>query len=202
MQQYFFLLGSSGELAIQTVLVTMTIHFVSIHCTSQYFFLEEVSDHRKLPKYVWGDSAIRCWLKQVRAASLQRSCQLQIGPRHVPLQGLDHMLQQLTSTCPEGAQGEDQEWGTLCFGKTGRIGLQLDILRSWFYEPDSCISSYLEKHWNTSGDDCFSWLAEICKKYVLDCVYSLFTKTTHILIPPLPLWSSFSELSEELSPRL
>ena len=70
------------------------------------------------------------------------------------------------------------------------------------YEPDSCISSYLEKHWNTSGDDCFSWLAEICKKYVLDCVYSLFTKTTYILIPPLPLWSSFSELSEELSPRL
>ena len=44
MQQYFFLLGSSGELAIQTVLVIMTIYFVSIHCTSQYFLLEEVSD--------------------------------------------------------------------------------------------------------------------------------------------------------------
>ena len=104
MQQYFFLLGSSGELAIQTVLVIMTIYFVSIHCTSQYFFLH-VSDHRKLPKYVWGDSAIRCWLEQVRAASLQRSCELQVGPRRVPLQGLDHTLQQLTFHTPWWSSG-------------------------------------------------------------------------------------------------
>ena len=56
--------------------------------------------YRKLPKYVWRDLATRFWLKQVRAASLQRSCQLQIGSCHVPLQGLDHMLQLLTFNTP------------------------------------------------------------------------------------------------------
>ena len=43
-----------------------------------------------------------------------------------------------------GVQGGGQKWGTL--GKTGRTGLQTDIFRSRSYEPDSCISSYLEKH--------------------------------------------------------
>ena len=33
-------------------------------------------------------------------------------------------------------------------GKTGRTGLQIDVFRSWFYEPNSCTSLYLEKHWN------------------------------------------------------
>ena len=28
--------------------------------------------------------------------------------------------------------------------KTGRIGLQIDIFKSGFYEPNFCISSYLE----------------------------------------------------------
>ena len=30
--------------------------------------------------------------------------------------------------------------------KTARTSLQIDIFRRWFYEPSSCISSYLEKH--------------------------------------------------------
>ena len=30
--------------------------------------------------------------------------------------------------------------------KTGTTGLQTDIFRRGFYEPMSCISSYLEKH--------------------------------------------------------
>ena len=30
-------------------------------------------------------------------------------------------------------------------GKTGRTGLQIVIFKSQFYEPNSCISSYLEK---------------------------------------------------------
>ena len=42
----------------------------------------------------------------------------------------------------------------------------------------------------------------LLEKYVLDCTHSAFTKITCILISPLPLWSSFSELSEVLSPRL
>ena len=37
---------------------------------------------------------------------------------------------------------------------------------------------------------------------MLDCTYSPFPKITSILtLPPLPLWSSFSELSEVLTPR-
>ena len=35
-------------------------------------------------------------------------------------------------------------------GKTGSTGLQIDILRSRFYELSSCISSYLEKLKNLS----------------------------------------------------
>ena len=30
--------------------------------------------------------------------------------------------------------------------KIGKTGLQIDIFKSQFYEPSSCISSYLEKH--------------------------------------------------------
>ena len=47
------------------------------------------------------------------------------------------------------AQGEDQDGGPLCPGKTGRTGLQIDVFRR-FYEPNSCVSSYLEKHYNLS----------------------------------------------------
>ena len=50
---------------------------------------------------------------------------------------------------PSRAQGEDQEGGPLCPGKTGRTGLQIDVFRR-FYEPHSCVSSYLEKHYNLS----------------------------------------------------
>ena len=46
-------------------------------------------------------------------------------------------------------------------------------------------------------------LAEIfCKKYVLDCMDSTFTKITYILTIPLALQSSFSEVSEVLSSGL
>ena len=44
-----------------------------------------------------------------------------------------------------GAHGGDQEWGILCSGKTGRTGLEIDIFRRRFYEPNSCIFSYLKK---------------------------------------------------------
>ena len=35
----------------------------------------------------------------------------------------------------KGTQGGDQEWGTLCCGKTGRTGLQIAVFRRKFYEP-------------------------------------------------------------------
>ena len=40
------------------------------------------------------------------------------------------------------------------------------------------------------------------EKYVLNSMYSPFTKITYMLTFPLPLWSSFSKLSEVLSPML
>ena len=46
----------------------------------------------------------------------------------------------------KGVQGGEQKWGRLCFEKTGRTGLPIDIFRSWFYEPNAYISSYLENH--------------------------------------------------------
>ena len=59
----------------------------------------------------------------------------------------------------KGNQGGEQKWGSLCPGKTGRTGLQVDIFRNQFFYPNSYIFSYLEKHWNAfSGDDCSSWL--------------------------------------------
>ena len=38
------------------------------------------------------------------------------------------------------------ETGILCSRKTGRTGLQVDIFRNWFHDPNLCISSYLVKH--------------------------------------------------------
>ena len=76
-------------------------------------------------------------------------CQLSIGPRRL-LRGLNHVLLHLlaSNTFLKGVQGGEQKWGTPCSGKTGRTGLQTDIFRSWFHEPDPCISLYLEKREN------------------------------------------------------
>lgn len=48
-------------------------------------------------------------------------------------------------TCPEEGSG----WRiheAICLRKTGGTGLQIDIFRNWFYEPNLFISSYLVKH--------------------------------------------------------
>ena len=50
------------------------------------------------------------------------------------------------STPPERSAGRRAEMRHSVLWETGRTGLQIDIFRSWFYEPNSCISSYLEKH--------------------------------------------------------
>ena len=67
-------------------------------------------------------------------------------------------------------------------GGTDRTGLQTNIFKSWFYEPNSCISSYQKSTKVLHGDICSLWLAEtFWKKYVLDCMDSPFTKITCIL---------------------
>ena len=53
-------------------------------------------------------------------------CELKFGTCHQPLHGIEHEPLQLptcSSPPPREAQGGDQEWGTLCSGKTGRTGL-------------------------------------------------------------------------------
>ena len=75
------------------------------------------------------------------------ACELKFGPYHQPLHGVKQEPLQLPmhSIPCSGAQGGDQEGGTLCSGKT-RTGLQIDIFRRRFHVPNSCISSFLEKH--------------------------------------------------------
>ena len=75
-------------------------------------------------------------------------------------------------------------------GKNGRTALQTDISRSRFYEPNSCISSYLEKHWGPSR----WWLLcvtsrNLLQKYVLDFMDS-FTKITYL---PQPFSSTLGQ---------
>ena len=71
-----------------------------------------------------------------------------IGPCHLPLQGLSQvLLQLLTFNTPWKEFRVESGNAVLCAqGKSGGAGLQIDISRSWFYEPNSCISSYLENH--------------------------------------------------------
>ena len=73
---------------------------------------------------------------------------LAMGTGHLPPQGLNYvLLQLLTFNTPlKGVQVESSSEALCALGKTGRAGLQIDIFRSQFYEPNSCISSYLEKH--------------------------------------------------------
>ena len=71
---------------------------------------------------------------------------LESGACHQPRQGLNH-----EPPAPlRRAQGEHQEGGALCSGKTGRTGLQTVRYFRRFYVPNSCISSYLGKHYNPS----------------------------------------------------
>lgn len=89
----------------------------------------------------------------------------------------------------EGVQGGDQEWDTLCSGKTGRTGLQIiRIFRGRFYEPHPCISLYLEKKsiksvMATSVPRNQQWHSRDQQqpsiRCVLDCTY-LFLHQNHI----------------------
>ena len=64
-------------------------------------------------------------------------------------------------------------------------------------------ASYLEKHQNPSWWQLLLVTSRnLLEKYVLDCMHPCFTKITNILTFPLPLWSSFSELFEVLSPGI
>ena len=97
------------------------------------------------------------FLARLRQAGKMFSKDLSTTTWHLP--STSTRLQSCAATAadlhhpPEDAQGGDQKPDALCWGggggsrgATGRTGLQRGIFSSCFYEPSSCISSYLEKH--------------------------------------------------------
>ena len=108
---------------------------------------------------------------------------------HLPLQGLNQaLLQLLTFNTPWREFRVESRNEALCaLGKTGRTGFQIDIFRCWSYEPNSCISSYLEKHqipsWNSSLKVNF-WPTTNCR--LSSCVFSV---NSSFLISDLSLYS-------------
>ena len=73
---------------------------------------------------------------------------LTVGTCHLPLRGLNQVLLQLLTfnTLWKEFRVERRNEALCAWGKTIRAGLQIDMFRNWFYESNSCISSYLEKH--------------------------------------------------------
>ena len=73
----------------------------------------------------------------------------------------------------------------LCaLGKTGRISLKI----LWYFQELIWWAQFLYLLISRKsikilhGDDCSLWVVEtFCKEYVLDCMYSCFTKITYIL---------------------
>ena len=88
---------------------------------------------------------------------------------NIPLQVLNH-----TNFWPltlfERSSGWRSEMRHPVLWKTGRTDLQIDIFRSWFYDPNSRFSSYLENP-NPFMVISSLWLAEN-----LDCIELPFTK--------------------------
>ena len=85
-----------------------------------------------------------CWHSSVSF------CLRQIGTCHGPLPPTSTRNRSGAAAAAlrhplKGVQGGEQGWGTPYFRKTGRAGLQWDVFRSWFYEPNSCIASYPKK---------------------------------------------------------
>ena len=94
-----------------------------------------------------------------------------------PLQGSNTvLLQLLIFNTPWKVFRVERKNEELCAQGTGRTGFMSPVLVS----PPMWKSTKI-----LHGDDCSSWPAEnVGKKYVLDCMYSLFTKITYMLMLP------------------
>ena len=103
----------------------------------------------------------------------------------------------------------------LCTGVgvgTGKTGLQIvSYFQELIFMSPILISPHIEK--NTKilpGDDCSLWLAEtFCKKYVLDCTYSIFTKSPMSWPSPASLeqflkgiWGAISQAAVPILPQI
>ena len=129
--------------------------------------------------------------KMFKRVPSQGQCQLQIDTCHGHLPSTSTMIKSWAAVAPDlqhpprRVQGGEQKWG-----ESWQDRSSARYFRSWFYDPNFCISSYRGKHQNPSWWRVFlltsrsiTRLGEnFWEKYVLDCIYSPFTKITHILI--------------------
>ena len=145
-------------------------------------------------------------------------CQLQIGTCHGCLPSTSTGIRSCAASVAnlphplEEFKVESRNEVLFAQGITGSTGFQIprysQELISWAQFLYLLISRKALKSFMCNN--CFLWL-EVSqdqqkfstKKYVLDCKCTPPLPKSHIHCPPcpLPLWSSFSELSEVLSPR-
>lgn len=96
----------------------------------------------------------------------------------------------------KGFQGGNQEWGALC----SRRHWQEQVFRQMFSRDFvSLVLAYhvLKSNKIINGDICSSWLAaSFCKNVFLIACTLLHQTDIYTDLPPLPLQSSFSEISE------
>ena len=106
----------------------------------------------------------------------------------------------------KGVQGGEQKWSTPCSGRNwqdrtvDRYFQELILWVQFLYLLYLIISKSTKILY---GDNCFSWLAETFWKnmFLIACIPPSWK--SHICWPsPLPLRSSFLELTEVLSPEL
>ena len=97
------------------------------------------------------------------------------------------------STLPEWVQGGEQKRGILCSGKpAGQVFRELDIFRSWFYEPILISPPILKSTKILHGDNCRSFTrpAETVSKIIIIImcfwlqVLPLYQNHIYLLLPP------------------
>ena len=96
------------------------------------------------------------------------------------------------STTPERAQGRHQEWGRhSVLWENGTTSLHIDIFRH--LEPNSCISSYLERHQNPSWKHLLLMIStnlqetsskRLWNMCLIACTSPLHQNHIHTYIPP------------------
>ena len=104
-------------------------------------------------KLAWEESLETPWKRNILNwfLSINYKLALAMGACHLPLQGLNQvLLQLLTFDTPWKESRVDSRNEALCTGRWGVGGKLAEQafrqFQEWIYEPNSCISSYLEKH--------------------------------------------------------
>ena len=176
-------------------LSTHTSRYLSILTTSHPSLYVEILTFKVM---VLGDGASGRWsglgdevlmLGWVPLYETPEVCQWQFGVWQGPLSsaslGTKPRAAAAVDLCHalKGVQGGQQGWGTLCSWETGGTGLQIVIFRSWFHDPSPCISSHQREALNPF---------KVTSAPRQETFWKILT------FPPLPLWSSFSELSPRM----